>query len=195
MIEGMVDKYIGILISKETISAENKEAYKYHMLCFLESFIVIASMLVLGFFFKEFVNVSIFIICFFSIRNRSGGFHLNTFWKCFAGTICLECIIILLVRFVSDIVYVIDFLALVSFLVMMIVGALNHPNMDYSRDEYIEVKKISRIVTCIVYFMIVFLKLLCASEKTILFMEYAIILPAILMVLGCITKQHKCCDN
>lgn len=58
---------------------------------------------------------------------------------------------------------------------IFIIGALNYPNINYSKEEYIVIKKQSRIVGLVICFIIIFLKVLHASVGTIMYMEYAVI--------------------
>lgn len=190
MIEKIIGRYLKVLLKNNIISMDEIESYKYHATCFLESFIVIVTMFAIGMILHESVNICVFIICFFSIRNRAGGFHLDTFPKCFFGTVALECLIIALVKFLKNKMIIIDILTVILFIVILSFGALNHPNMNYTRNEYISVKNVSRVTVTVVCSLIVFLKLLNASDETILFMEYAVILSGVLLVLGYITGQH-----
>ena len=60
------------------------------------------TMTIVGVFFHEVFNVWAFIICFFLIRNRAGGFHFNSFWKCYLGSVGLEFLGIYLVKQLND---------------------------------------------------------------------------------------------
>lgn len=191
MIPNMVDRYIELLVKRKMISEEQVEDYKYQAICFVESAIVIGAMILVGIIFKQFANVCIFIICLFNIRNRAGGFHLNAFWQCFLGTISLECLVVVLIRYVSVKIYVLDCVALVSFAIIFIIGALNHPNIHYSKEEYIVIKKQSRVVILVICFIIVFLKVLHASVETIMYMEYAVIISAILLILEYFARRSQ----
>ena len=191
MIPNMIDRYIELLVKRKMISEEQVEDYKYQAICIVESTIVIGAMILVGIIFKQFVNVCIFIICFFNIRNKAGGFHLNAFWQCFLGTISLECLVVVLVRYVSDKIYILDCVALVSFAIIFIIGALNHPNINYSKEEYIVIKKQSRVVILVICFIIVFLKVLHASVETIMYMEYAVIISAILLILKYFARRSQ----
>ncbi len=191
MLPNMIDGYIELLVKRKMISSDQVEDYKYQAICFVESTIVIGAMILVGIIFKQFVNVCIFIICFFNIRNRAGGFHLDTFWQCFFGTISMECLVAVLVRYMSDKIYVLDCAALVSFAIIFIIGALNHPNINYSKEEYIVIKKQSRIVVSVICFIIAFLKVLHASVETIMYMEYAVIMSAVLLILEYRIRKPK----
>ena len=192
MLDNIIDKYLLIILKEGIISQNALEDYKYHATCFVENFIVMGSMLLIGILLGDLIDIGIFMLCFFAIRNRAGGFHLDKFWKCFIGTTILECMVFFFVTYyTANQILVLDFMAFPACAVILIIGAINHPNMNYSRKEYKSVKKSSRIVALVEFFIVIFLKLINASDITIGYMECALILSAFLLVLGIITNQHS----
>ena len=79
MVEKIVTKYILALIKAQVITEKEKETYKYHIICAVESILVMLTMTGVGFYFHEVIHVWAFIACFFMIRNRTGGFHFDSF--------------------------------------------------------------------------------------------------------------------
>ena len=192
MIDTLVAKYVKALVNLKIISVKEYEQLKYQLLCIVESAIVIVAMLIVGAVFKCLVNWCIFIVCFFVIRNRTGGFHLNSFGKCFFGTLTLQIIGILIIEYMTqNLVKVFDITMIISFLVIILVGTLNHPNMNYSVEELIVSKRISRVMAVFVVSIIFLLRCVSVSEKTVMFMEYAVILSGVLLLLGIFVGQNK----
>ena len=189
MVSNIVERYIELLVKRKKIGKDQVEEYRYQALCIVESAIVISAMSLVGIIFGHFVNVCVFMLCFINIRNRAGGFHLNAFWKCFLGTLFLECAVIVLAMCLTDQIIVFDCAALVSFAAILIIGAVNHPNMNYSKEEFVMTKKQSRNTVSFIVLMIIFLKIIHASVQTIMYLECAVILAAILLIVECLSEH------
>lgn len=192
MINNYILKYLKYLVDLNCISEENIPEYEYELLRMTESIIVIVAMLIVGALFHCIIYCMVFMICFFLIRNRTGGFHLETFFQCFIGTIVLEIIGIYFInRWQVKLCLVFDILTLLNYIFIMFLGALNHPNMNFTKEEYRNTKKMARFMVTLIFALILFLKWVEASTEVILFMEYAVSLSGILLLLGKVTGQHK----
>ena len=72
----------------------------------------------------------------------------------------------------------------------MIIGGVNHPNMDWSEEEYRENKRITRIVAITEMVCISVLFYFGMGKSYILYMSFGIMLSAVLLALGKIIKQE-----
>lgn len=72
----------------------------------------------------------------------------------------------------------------------MLVGTINHPNMNYTSLELKETKKATRCVMLLEIFIIIPLFSLGASKEYLCFMSLGIILCAASIVVAKITKQE-----
>lgn len=190
MLEKVIEKYISALIKAHMIEDNQREIYQYHIICTLESILVVLSMTGVAFYFHEVLHVWAFIACFFLVRNRTGGFHFDLFWKCYLGTVGMEIFVIYLVKFTANSTVVIDMLCLCMFVVIFRIGAMNHINMNYSEEEFIAIKKKARAVSCAIAAVIIFLRISQISGTIVLYMEYAVILSGIMLILGIIAGQE-----
>ena len=84
---------------------------------------------------------------------------------------------------------------LVSAMVIFVLGAVNHPGMDWNKEEFEENKKLARITVFVELLVVIALTYLGMAEKYILFMSFGMILCAILLTLGKITGQEVKCDE
>lgn len=87
---------------------------------------------------------------------------------------------------------ILSYVAFVSsfVLIMLVVGTINHPNMNYSEHELKESQKSARYMLLLETFIIVSLWTLGASEQYTCFMSWGIILCALCDVVAKITKQE-----
>lgn len=84
---------------------------------------------------------------------------------------------------------------LVSAMVIFVLGAVNHPGMDWNKEEFEENKKLARITVFVDLLVVIALTYLGMAEKYILFISFGMILCAILLTLGKITGQEVKCDE
>lgn len=187
----MIDKYINLMIKNGMILQSDEEIYKYKVTCLVEKIVMISVMILISLFFKETTGVIIFIVTFFWLRSRTGGFHLDSFSGCFICTISIEIVVILLIK--SQIVPIVisNILSAIASIIILVLGASNHPNMDYEKEEYYFNKKYARVIVIIEFLAILFFSGLEISGEYIQAMEYSVILTAILLIMAFTMGQHK----
>lgn len=190
MLEKVIEKYVSALIKAHMIADKEREIYQYHIICALESILVVLSMTGVAFYFHEVIHVWAFIACFFLVRNRTGGFHFDSFWKCYLGTVGMEVFVIYLVKFTANSTVVIDILCLCMFCIIVRIGAMNHIDMNYSEEEFTTTKKKARIASSGIVVLIIILRIFQISRTMVLYMEYAVILSGIMLILGIIAGQE-----
>lgn len=79
---------------------------------------------------------------------------------------------------------------IISIIILELIGAVNHPNMIWNKEEFRESKNASRIVVAIEGLIIAFLSYLGANTEIIVVMAFAVILSAFLLLLAKINKQE-----
>ncbi len=72
-----------VLVRNRIISEEERENYIYGLELILTSFLVIGSIILLGFLLNKIIMTVVFLIVFCSVRSYSGGYHANRYWKCY----------------------------------------------------------------------------------------------------------------
>lgn len=192
MVEKIVEKYLQSMLSNGLVNQSDIPNYKYHILCYMETIIVICSLLVIGVFFKSVPETIMFIICFFSIRNHSGGFHFDNFRKCYIGSVIVVLLGMIYIRNATETMGNLLFgLSVISYIIIMIYGTINHPNIDMDLDEFVTSKKLSRYILSLVFGLDLFVRWLNGNQNIIMYIEYAISLCGILFVFGKVLGQHK----
>lgn len=192
MIEKIALKVVNQMEMQKIISKSSCEYYEYALISMMEHAITVGTMLLLGLIFRKFLLTICFMVCFFSLRRRTGGFHANMFWQCYLGTVIFYIAIMQIVPILCReraVMYTMLFLAIVLICIM---GTINHPNMDMSKSELQESKKAARLVVLMEVMIIVVLAYLKVYILYIGYMSIAIILCAFLMCLAKIIKQEVC---
>lgn len=192
MIERMAAKIVNQMEEQKIINKSNYEYYEYALIVIVENAVAIGTMLLLGLLFRQFLHTVCFIVFFISLRKRTGGFHANKFWQCYLETVIVYIAVIKSVPIICRnpaVMYRILFLAMI---LICIIGTINHPNMDMSKNELQESKKAARLLVLIEVIIIAVLSYLKADLLYIGYMSVAVILCAFLMCLAKIIKQEVC---
>lgn len=192
MIEKMALKLVNQMEMEKIISKSSCEYYEYALISMTEHAIAVGTMLLLGFVYRQFLPTICFMIFFFSLRRRTGGFHANKFWQCYLWTVITYIVVMKVVPVLcinQAIMYEILFLAIILICIM---GTINHPNIDMSKSELQKSKKAARLIVFIELMIIAVLSYLKANILYIGYMSVAIVLCALSICLAKITKQEVC---
>lgn len=190
MIEKMALKLVNQMELQKIICKSNCEYYEYALIAMVEHTITVGSVLLLGLLFRRFLHTICFMVFFLKLRKRTGGFHANKFWQCYLGTVIFYVAIMQIVPILCRnqvIMYVLLFLAM---LLIYIMGTINHPNMDMSKSELWDSKKVARLLILVEVVVIATLVYLKVDLLYIGYMSMAVILCAFLMCFARIIKQE-----
>lgn len=187
----VAERIMDSIIHYGLVREEEKEIYLYTLIELLEKNVIIAIIVLFSLLYKVFLPTIFFLIFFFCIRNRAGGFHANTFSICLLET---TGVYILFVRVFYPIMlrHLLEtfVLLLISVIIIWQIGATNHPNMHWDLDELEETKKIVRRNVLIEYLVIIIGFILEIEMSFLLFMSFSIVLSATLLVIAKIIKQE-----
>lgn len=126
-----------------------------------------------------------------ALKKRCGGLHANTFLQCL---ICTTITYTVFVKFLLGIMLgnmkSTAILFFFSFLVVETIGAINHPNMNWKRREFTKSKEIARMTAFIETLIIMLLLWLKADRMIIVFLMFAMMLSAFLLVLAKIFRDE-----
>lgn len=185
--EGIADR----LVQADYIETTQKESYIYAMVMSAEQWISIIVLIILGACFHVVIPTLLFLVSLFAIRKHSGGFHANSYGVCFTVSVLTYICFVLWLYPYMALRMEITYMALaVSVIILEGIGAVNHPNMDWNREEYDASKRAARWTVAIEGLTICILTFLDANSTVIVFMAYAVILSAFLLLLAKIIKQE-----
>lgn len=195
MTEHIASVLINSLCSDGLIEEKDKEIYHYSIQVLIEKIIGFSVIIILSIRWGMLLETILFLLCFSGIRKHTGGYHAKSFMGCLIISIGIY---ITYVKFIfqklSSNIDTNMILLVIATMLILAIGAVNHPNMDWSKKEHSDSKMISRItvvieVTCIIVFYF-----LGMEERYILFMSFGVILSAFLLVLGKIVGQEVKCE-
>lgn len=190
MIEKMALKLVDQMEKEKIISKSSCKYYEYALISVAEHAITVGTMLLLGFIFRQFLPTICFMVSFFSLRRRTGGFHANKFWQCYLGTVITYIVVMQIVPMLCKKPTSMYGLLFLAILLVCIMGTINHPNMDMNKSELRKSQKAARLLVFVETMVIAVLVFLKADLLYIGYMSMAVILCAFLMCLAKIIKQE-----
>lgn len=195
MITKAVEYLVNQLIENELIEEVQRDEYLYSLECFIEGILTTGSILILGICFRKLIPTIVFLIYFFSLRRRTGGFHLDTFGGCYIGTLVLYVLIIVLAKYIMNEPVLLALLTACACATILIIGTVNHPNIDMSKEELNAAKVSSRLLVSLLMMLVGFLWWVGANMEIIVYMCLAIILCASLLMIAKTIKQEVRVDE
>lgn len=93
---------IGFLVTNGVIDAKEIEVYKYGFNLFLKKILHSLVFLAIGFVDGRFLGTFIFLICYSSIREYSGGYHAKTSIGCYLCTGVVSLILLALLNLLPE---------------------------------------------------------------------------------------------
>lgn len=179
------------LIRNKLIAENEKYIYQYSLQVRIEKALGVIALIILGYLLHVFFQTIIFWIFFSSIRKRSGGYHMNSFLGCFLGSIGLYMIFTVgIYPFLLKHCLINYFLLVLSYIAIMLIGSVNHPNMAWTEEEYQTSKKRAYIIATLELICIIFTSLILDDNSYMIFMSYGIILTALLLIIAKLIKQE-----
>lgn len=190
MIEKMVLNLVSQMESKKMIDKADSEHYEYALITMTEHTITVGTMLLIGLVFNQFIPTICFMVFFFSLRKRTGGYHADKFWQCYLVTVILYIAIIQAATVLSQNPIAVYVMLSFAVLVIGVIGTVNHPNMDMDKDELQESKKAARLCVLLEAAVIAALIALKINDLYVSYMSLAVILCASLLCVAKVMKQE-----
>lgn len=190
MVEKIAIAIVSQMGEEKLISQDRKEHYVYALVTMTEKWITVGTIIGISLVVNQFIPTLFFLGFFLCLRKRTGGYHANTFWQCYLGTMITYIMITLLCPIMIEYATITYGLVIVSVILIMIFGTINHPNMNMSLAELKESKKAARWFVTLESMIFLAAIPLRISKEYISYMSLAIILCAVLLCVAKILKQE-----
>lgn len=190
MVKMIVGSIVDEMEKDNLFEKEMKEHYVYALTTMIEKWITTIFILAMGVLAKQIVPMILFLIFFFSLRKRTGGYHADSYGQCFCGTMGICITIIFTVPILLRNMWVVYGLLIGSIILICLIGTVNHPNLDMDHYELRQSNKSARILLCLESSVIIAADSLGICKVWICYMAIAIILCAFLLCLAKILKQE-----
>lgn len=190
MLEKMLCKVVNQMEAEQIIDYELREHYIYALVTMVERWITVGSILIISFISKNFIPTIFFLISFFSLRKRTGGYHAEKFWQCYIGTVVTYILVILICPILNDNRNVMYILVLLAAIIISIIGTVNHPNIAMNEMELKESKKTARLIIALECLLVYVFVKLNINGICVCYMSVAIILCAVLLCIAKLLRQE-----
>lgn len=190
MIHKMSNSLSECLIKENLIEADLKENYSYAIETICEKWITYAAIFLSALYFQTVIPTLLFLLFFLSLRRYSGGLHMPSFGGCLIGTVMIYiCFNNWGYPFLEDNARLMYTLVSLSVGFIMIVGTVNHPNMNLDCKEFKACKKSARIMVILEAMSILLFIILNFNMAIIVFAAFGVILCAVLLFIGKIIEE------
>jgi len=152
MVERFSCRITDALVNRNYIINEQRAIYEFHTLMFLEKMITIVSILTFSLIMNVFLQTLVFGVSFLSLRKRTGGFHANTFLKCYMLSLItyIASIKILHPLLERATVTVILTMLFCAGAIIFFIGTVNHPNLGLEESELNISKRLARKIVLVI---------------------------------------------
>lgn len=192
VIEKMALKLVNRMEAEKMIGKNVKVYYEYALITMAERIITVGTVLLVGMVFRQVIPTICFLVFFLSLRQRTGGYHADKFWKCYCMTIITYIAVIRVSLLLFENLVVMYAMLFFAVTIIGIIGTVNHPNMNMDRRELQEAKKAARLCVFIETVIIALLIALGIDGLYVCYMSSAIILCAALL---CVAKINNLSES
>ncbi|MCC0697250.1 accessory gene regulator B family protein [Clostridioides sp. ES-S-0048-02] len=193
MFKKYAEKITTVLVNNELINTEEHHIYSYGFEVVIASSVNLVLALTLALIFHKFIHVLLFLICYCSIRQFSGGYHANNHRTCiliFLSVVLSSICILNYINTVKHMSVIIIFLVL-NYLGVCFLSPLEHKNNSLNLDEKKMYGKMSKLLATIIVLVISTSFILKIKTDYALFCLSALFWINIMLLLGNIQIRRE----
>lgn len=167
--EGLSIKLTNYILRKKVIQKEDYDVYQYGFQSFLEILTNILCSIIIASLLNMLLECIVFFLIFIPIRSFNGGFHLQKYYACLLFSCMALTIVLLMVKYLVAPLHISFILYLISLLLIILIGPVDHPNRKVDFDENIFFKWKTNVTLFLS--LILAIVLLLNNVKRYLFLE------------------------
>lgn len=192
----MAKYFTDYLIDNEITSIDMREEKIYEFELLLGKIINYGTIIFLAYLNGNLIHTIFFMISFFPLRERTGGFHCKNALNCYFGTVVLY---FLVTKMIVPIMLVNTCVLLgivgISGMIIYMVAPINHPNLELDKNEVKICKSSSRWLALLISTCIIIALWLKIMPVSIPYLAAGMGLDAGLLIVAKITKQEEKKDD
>ncbi len=189
MIKSSANKVTSFLYCNNYIDSAkyDYEVYLYGFEILVASILNSVAILLIGLLFDRFIHSVVFLICYCPLRQFAGGYHADTYKRCFFIFICIFLLTIFLSNNLGNIglrhlIILFSTLNCISICILSPVEHVNNPLTDVERIKY---KKNTRLITILIFLFIVI------NKNYFIYSAFALFWINIMMNIALIKNRGK----
>lgn len=191
MIQNLANLLAAHMVKKGTIDSDDEEVYQYGWGIIISTGLDFISMFILGCLFGQGWGTVVFLICFIIIHTNTGGYHANSYEKCYIFTMLNYCVCLAIALFVPKafINTAILIITVISVIIIFFIAPVANVNKPWPKERHMQAKKISRlysvIISCCLFAVALWLPMLA---QLALWSSLALFATAVLLIGAKIAK-------
>ncbi len=189
MVEKVADRLIEKLTIRKTLSDHMKEWYKYVLVEMIEKILGVFVVALAGFATGRFPEVLVYYFFVRGLRQWTGGYHCERSGQCLLLSVCVAVMAIVSEKAFCCQPWIIVFGITLSVIIILIIGTVNHINMNLTLGELKRMKRRARCVA-VVEALSAFAFVVVRCEHYASYMVSAMLTCAVSMAAAKIIKQE-----
>lgn len=193
MFKSLAYKFANILVNNEVITTEDFEIYRYGFETLIYFIVNVLVALLIGIVFDKFIHTIIFLSCYCTLRQFTGGYHARNYTEC-TITFAVSYMLIIMISNTIDIYsfkYLLITLLLISITIIHKIAPLEHRNKPLSIDEKMKYKKIIKKITAIIITIVIISLIFNAVSEYIIYSLWSVFLIVILLLVQIMINYSK----
>lgn len=194
--EALVRRIVNRMSYLELINEQEKEYCQYFLELTLEKIFALGMIFIMAFCMNRVLEMLLFFVTFSSIRKYAGGYHCRTFYGCFLLSVgvCFVCAGPLSdgMRTSPQLVQILVTLICVG--VILVLGAINHPDMSWDAGELRRAKNTARSMAVVLGGAVVSFHCLGIVPQYAFYMAEGIWVSAFSMLVAKLLGQEVACS-
>ncbi|AYD22919.1 accessory gene regulator B family protein [Clostridioides difficile] len=179
-------KFANILVNNEIVESEDFEIYRYGFETLIYFIVNILVALFIGIIFDRFIHTVIFLSCYCTLRQFTGGYHARNYKEC---TLTFAVIYLITIFSANNIDinkyrYLLVLLMIISILTIYKLAPLEHRNKPLSESEKKHYRKTVQKILFVIICLIILCKILNIFQQYVIYAIISIYWIAILIYIG-----------
>ncbi|MER0280709.1 accessory gene regulator B family protein [Clostridioides difficile] len=186
MFKKSADKMTSVLICNNMIDNNESKVYSYGFEILIAFIVNVTTILLIGFLFGKFTYILFFLMCYCPIRQFSGGYHADNYFRCLLTFVFIILSTILIIENLDLYLFknIIMVTASISWVGICILCPIEHRSNPISDREKLTYKKVAVFVSTIILLMTVLSFLLNVFVDYFIYSAFAMFWIFIMLVLG-----------
>ncbi|EQE83938.1 UNVERIFIED_CONTAM: accessory regulator [Clostridioides difficile] len=186
MFKRYAEKMTSVLICNNMIDNNESKVYSYGFEILIAFIVNITTMLFIGFLFGKFTYVLFFLMCYCPIRQFSGGYHADNYFRCLLTFIFIILSTILIIENINIDLFknIIMIIASVSWVGICVLCPIEHRSNPISDREKLLYKKIAIFISTVVLLITILSLSLSIFVDYFTYSAFAMFWIFVMLVLG-----------
>lgn len=193
MIKFFSDKITDVLVYNKSIDSEDSDVCSYGLEILISALANLVMVLILGAIFGKFIQTIVFVICYCSIRQFSGGYHADTHGRCIFTFLCMYLATVVFITNIKsiDLRFMVMFITILNWLIIYRLVPVEHINNPLNEIEKNKNRRNARVIVSLVLVAILIGLYLYLVYEYILYGAVALCWVSFMLILQIIKNKGE----